>query len=186
MTINNKEIEIKFKIESIEKLREKLKENGAQFRGKAFQKTFRFDTHEKKLEKMNKFLRVRTGFKKTLTLKEKIEDKNFKKRKETELEIEDPKKMTSILKKLGFTKILIMEKNREKWFFKKTEIVIDELPMGKFIEIEGSEDSIEKVIKILNLDSKKRILGTYWDLWRDFKKKNNLKGEDIIFEKDKK
>jgi adenylate cyclase class 2 len=106
-----------------------------------------------------------------ITFKRKLKSKNFKEREEIELEISDPEKMEIILKNLGFTKVRIMEKYREKWKLKDTEIVIDKLPMGNFIEIEGKEKSIKKVVNLLGLDFKNRLVCTYWDLWKDFTKK---------------
>ncbi len=178
----DKEIEVKFILKDASEIRKILKKNKAKFKGRAFERTVRLDSSDKKLERVGKFLRVRTGFKKTVTFKKRVKNKNFKERIEIELKIEDEKKMIVILKNLGFSKALIMEKYREKWNLLDTEIVIDKLPMGLFIEIEGEEKAINKMIKLLKLDSKKRILLTYWDIWKDFAKKNNIKDENITFE----
>jgi adenylate cyclase class 2 len=175
------EIEIKFKIDKPQRVRNLLKEKGGLFIGKAFERTIRFDTPNKDLEKAGKFLRIKTGFANTITLKERVANSNYKERREMETTVGDPKEMIMILKKLGFTKTLIMEKYREKWEINKTEVVIDKLPMGNYIEIEGEKKTINKVIEILNLDAKQKILGTYWDLWREFAQENNIKNENIIF-----
>jgi adenylate cyclase class 2 len=126
-------------------------------------------------------LRLRTGFKNVITFKRKIKSKNFKEREEIELEISDPEKMEIILKNLGFTKVRIMEKYREKWKLNGTEIVIDKLPMGNFIEIEGRKKSIKKIVNLLGFDFKNRLVCTYWDLWKDFTKKKGIKNENIVF-----
>ena len=181
MATNNHEIEIKFKIDNPNLIRKILKREKMHFIGKAFEKTFRFDTTDKNLEQRGQFLRVRTGFKNVITFKRKIENKKFKEREEIELEISNPEKMMMILENLGFTKILIMEKYREKWRSDDIEIVIDRLPMGMFIEIEGEEKVIKEMVKTLGFDFKDRITGTYWDLWREFSKKENIKDENIIF-----
>jgi len=180
-----KEIELKFKIDESNLIRKKLKEERAKFIGKAFERTIKFDTENKDLEKKEKFLRVRTGFKNVITFKRKIksEDKKFKEREEIELEISDLEKMKKILENLGFTKKLIMEKYREKWQWGSAEVVIDRLPFGNFIEIEGSKKSIQKAAKILGLDLKEGITATYWGLWEDFRKRKGLKEENIIFKK---
>ena len=175
------EIELKFKIKDPETFRKELKDKKAKFLGKAFEKTFRFDTPNKDLEKEGKFLRVRTGFKNTLTLKQKMKDKEFKVREEIELEISNPQKMITILKKLGFARTLIMEKYREKWQFQGAEVVIDKLPMGVYIEIEGTKNSIQKVIEKLNLNPKEKITKTYWALWKDYSDKRGIKDENIVF-----
>jgi len=169
----NREIEIKFKIENPIFIKKRLKNSGAKFISKAFEKTLRFDTPDNLLERNKKFLRIKTGFKNVITLKKKIPSKKFKEREEIEFEIGDPKKMKIILENLGFTKVRIMEKYREKWCFNNTEIVIDKLPMGYFIEIEGNKKSIKRVAKFLKLDFKNRITKTYWDLWDEFRKEKN-------------
>lgn len=181
-----KEIELKFKIESPLSVGEKLKKAKAKFLGKVFERTFRFDTKSNDLKKQGKFLRVKVGFKNTLTFKRKakLKDLKFKEREEIELEISDPKKMEIILRNLGFTKMTIMEKYRQKWHLKNAEISIDRLPkMGNFVEIEGKKKAIRKVVKILGLNFKDGITATYWDLWEDYRKKKGIKNENIIFNK---
>lgn len=183
MKNDNYEIELKFKIDDDEKIRKLLKDKKAEFIGKAFERTIRFDTEDKKLEKEGKFIRTRTGFKDVITFKKKVESKEFKEREEIELEISDIERMNMILRNIGFSKSLIMEKYREKWNLNNTEIVIDELPMGKFVEIEGDKDSIKEVAEYLMLDLNQKITVTYWEIWKDFSKENNIDDENIIFHK---
>ena len=178
-----KEIEVKFKVVDFKPIRKALKKSGARFLGRAFEKTTKFDTPDGFLRRHNLWIRTRTGFKNVLTMKEKIgrDNKKFKQRKEIELEISDVQKMGWILKRLGFPKTLIMEKYREKWCLKKTEIVLDKLPFGNFIEIEGKPDSIEKTEKILKLMPKDRIITTYWHLWEEIRQRKGIKNKNIVF-----
>jgi len=179
--MNNREVEIKFKINKPDLVRTILKNKKAKFIGRAFERTTRCDTQNKILEKRGQFLRIRTGFKNTITFKRKVKNKEFKEREEIELELSDPEKMRTILENLGFTKILIMEKYREKWHLDNVEIVIDKLPMGTFLEIEGKEKEIKEMVKTLGLNSKNGITKTYWDLWKEFSKREGIKNENIIF-----
>jgi adenylate cyclase class 2 len=179
-----KEIEIKFKIKKPNLIREKLKNLKAEFVGKVFERTIKFDTEKENLKEQGKFLRIRTGFKNVITFKKKISkfDKDFKEREEIEVEISDPIEMEKILENLGFTKKWIMEKYREKWILGKVEISIDKLPrMGYFIEIEGKKGTIQNTAKILGLDFKNKITATYWDLWKDYCQREGIKEENIIF-----
>jgi adenylate cyclase class IV len=77
-----KEIEIKFKIKKPNLIREKLKNLKAEFVGKVFERTIKFDTEKENLKEQGKFLRIRTGFKNVITFKRKISkfDKDFKER----------------------------------------------------------------------------------------------------------
>jgi len=183
MKKTNREIEIKFVINNVRFIQKLLKKKRTKFVGRALERTIRFDTESKKLEKEGKFLRVRTGFKNVITFKRKIKNRRFREREEIELEIADPKSMEMILEKLGFTKKRIMEKYREKWEWGNAEIVVDKLPFGNFIEIEGSEKSILKTVKMLGFYFKDRIITTYWSLWEDYREKEGIKDENIVFKK---
>jgi adenylate cyclase class 2 len=176
---DNKEIEIKFKVSGISRLREKLGKLGAKNLGRVFERTIRFDTPEKDLEKSNKYVRVRTGFKNVITFKQKLAgDTKFKVRREIEFKIEDPEKMGEILEGLGFTKKLIMEKYREKWQLPKVEVVIDELPFGNFMEIEAGEKEITETAEKLGLKLSEGLTQSYWELNR-----NLGSGENILFKR---
>jgi predicted adenylyl cyclase CyaB len=183
MPSNYHEIELKFEIKNPSVIRQKLKELKAKFIGKAFERAFQLDTKNKDLRKKGVFLRVRTGFKTTLTLKKRLENKRFKEREEIELEISDPGKMRIILENLGFTWFRVMEKYREKWQLGSAEVTIDRLPMSYYVEIEGKEKVIEKIAKNLGFDISNGITKTYWGLWLDYAKENGIKDENIVFKR---
>lgn len=173
------EKEIKLKIDDVEKVLNTLKQHGAKFEGGALERTIRFDNENKDYEKAGKFFRVRSGFKNTVTLKEKIAggDKNVRARKETEFEVEDIDKMAYIFNVLGLNYSMTMEKYRQHWNYGGCDVTLDELPFGVFMEIEGEENAISEVCKNLGLDESKKILVTYWELWAEVSNK-----KDIIFE----
>jgi len=178
------EKEIKLEVSDFDAVIKSLKENGAEFLGNAFQKTIRFDDENKGLEKQGIFLRVRSGFENVITMKIKVKNDTVFERKEIELHIEDIEKMRKIIKKLGFEKEFIMEKYRSRWVLDGVDISLDELPFGLFIELEGDENKIFEVAKKLNLDTSKRIIVTYWDIFDKYKEKTGKTGEDIEFERD--
>lgn len=60
------------------------------------------------------------------------------------------------------------------------DFVVDELPFGYFIELEGEEGEIEKSIKELGLESNERISVAYLRVWNKYKEENNLTGECIF------
>jgi len=81
-----------------------------------------------------------------LTFKESLPARlDIKHRREEETRVDDPDAMELILAALGFTPALVYEKRRETWRLAHAEIVIDELPFGLFMEIEGSEKDIREV-----------------------------------------
>lgn len=177
------EKEIKLKVDDIANVSDVLRRSGAVFLGGALERTIRFDTVDLDYEKKGKFIRVRSGFSNTITLKEKIasENKNVRARKETEFEIEDIDKMSYILTTLGLNYTRTMEKYRQHWSLGNCAITLDELPFGIYMEIEGEESEISKVCKLLGVDENNKILVTYWDLWAEITDK-----KDIVFDPDHK
>lgn len=175
------EKEIKLKIDDANKVIAALRHSGAVFIGGALERTIRFDTAAQDYEKQGKFLRVRSGFSNTITLKEKIKsaEKNVRARKETEFEIEDINKMSYILNALGLDYTRTMEKYRQHWKLDNCSVTLDELPFGIFMEIEGEENEIYKICDKLGLDKDKKILVTYWELWAEI-----TDNKDIVFNSD--
>ncbi|WP_297499466.1 class IV adenylate cyclase [Thermococcus sp.] len=74
-------------------------------------------------------------------------DSESKTRKEIEVELTDPDRHTQILESLGFTEVLTVVKEREKYYVEKGVVItLDEVEgLGKFIEIETLVDDKEKV-----------------------------------------
>ncbi len=175
------EVEVKFSISDVDSFNNKLRLIGASFIGSAFQRTIRFDTPDNSLESDGKFLRVRSGFSDVITLKSKVVNDSFFEREEIELNVSDINKMRLILNRLGFSNEFIMEKYRSKWLFNNITICVDKLPFGSFIEIEGDSDGIKSVIKELGLDFNNRLTVSYWDLFDDYKKRNNINAKNIVF-----
>jgi adenylate cyclase class 2 len=88
----------------------------------------------------------RIGKSGVLTYKESLPAHlDMKRRREDETRVDNPEAMELILETLGLSPALIYEKRRETWRLAQTEIVIDELPFGLFMEIEGSEKGIREV-----------------------------------------
>jgi adenylate cyclase class 2 len=75
----------------------------------------------------------------------------IKRRREDETEVTDPEALAAILDALGYTAAAVYEKRRETWLVACVEVVIDELPFGQFVEIEGAEESIMEAERLLEL-----------------------------------
>jgi adenylate cyclase class 2 len=88
----------------------------------------------------------RIGKRGILTYKERFPTRSdVKHQREDETKVDDPDAMELILEALGFRPALVYEKQRETWTLGKAEIVIDELPFGLFMEIEGPEQHIRDI-----------------------------------------
>src|SRR4029079_4337265 len=104
----------------------------------------------------------RVGKRAILTYKERFPTRSeIKHQREDETRVEDAEAMELILEGLGFTAALVYEKRRETWKLGKTEVVIDELPFGLFMEIEGTEQAIREIESKLAIKGLKVELETY-------------------------
>src|SRR5882672_7238648 len=104
----------------------------------------------------------RIGKRGILTYKERFPTRSsIKHQREDETRIDDPDAMELILDALGFKPALVYEKRRQTWLLGKTEIVIDELPFGMFMEIEGPEQAIRDVESKLAIKRLRSETATY-------------------------
>lgn len=98
-------------------------------------------------------LRLRkTGRHATLTYKSRIAgDDEIKRQIEEETEVSDAMATQRIISELGLTLEVVYEKKRKTWRVGSVELMVDELPFGWFIEIEGPEESIDAAERRLGL-----------------------------------
>ena len=107
----------------------------------------------------------RVGGKATLTYKKRLpSSSSIKQQREEETVVADPDAMDAILAALGFTPALVYEKRRQTWLLGNTEIVIDVLPFGLFMEIEGRISQIKAVERKLGLKGLRAESATYSQL----------------------
>jgi adenylate cyclase class 2 len=115
----------------------------------------------------------RAGDRATLTFKErKVSDSSIKHQQEDETRVEDADATAAILNQLGYHPALVYEKRRSTWRLGETEVVIDVLPFGLFMEIEGDEDAIADAERLLLLSDLEAEMSTYPQLTMQFGKKN--------------
>jgi adenylate cyclase class 2 len=104
----------------------------------------------------------RVGDTATLTYKERLPSPTgIKRQREDETRVEDAKAVADILDALGYKPALVYEKRRATWRLADAEVVIDELPFGWFLEIEGDEESIDRTEKLLGLAGATVVHETY-------------------------
>ena len=97
-----------------------------------------------------------------LTFKQRLPSKStIKHQQEEETEVADAGVVDAILQALGFHLALVYEKRRTRWQLGQAEVVIDELPLGLFMEIEASERGIARVEIQLGIEDLPPVLQTY-------------------------
>lgn len=139
----------------------RLPQIGAKRSGEEFEENTLFSGDG--LDPQHSVLRLRrVGKRAILTYKERFPTRSdIKQQREDETAVADAEAMELILDALGFAPALVYEKRRETWKLGKTEIVIDELPFGLFMEIEGDEQSIRDIESKLEIKRLRAETATY-------------------------
>jgi len=165
--------------------RERLLAAGAVLtKPRIYERNVRFDTADERLYKELSLLRLRQDTAVTLTYKgtsEKQSQSEAKVREELEVEVSDFDTLSLIFQRLGFAPMQVYEKYRETFTWQDVEIVLDELPYGNFIELEGDEGGIKTAVSHLNLHWQDRIVDNYLGLMAQLKAHHNLPFHDLTF-----
>jgi len=168
------EIEVKIKIEStgIEDYRGKIMKNNFRLISPRYlEHNIVFDTPDKKLKTNNFLLRLRKkGDKSTVTfkrpVKKSLSSAYYKIREETEVEVLDFENMRKIFIGLGYEPVFVYEKYREVFQKGNVRLMVDETPIGNFIEIEGMEKDIDRTGRELGYSKRDYIVDNYRSLFR--------------------
>ena len=162
------EVEKKYRLtrEGRASLIERLRASGATFEGEEFEENTLYAGGQ--LDSSRQVLRLRrVGGRAVLTYKERGDSSSSVKRyREDETRVDDAAALADILGALGFTPSLVYEKRRATWQLKGAEIVVDELPFGLFLEIEGEESVIAELEELLGLTEAEAEMSTYPELAR--------------------
>jgi adenylate cyclase, class 2 len=166
------EIEKKYRLtrKQCQELQRRLPEIGAVFEGKDFEENTIYSGGM--LDASTSVLRLRRigdgadtacpGHRAVLTYKRRFPGvSSIKQQQEDETPVSNAEAMAAILDALGFVPALVYEKRRATWRLGDAEIVIDELPFGLFMEIEGPEAAIRKVQRQLAIKGLRAEQATY-------------------------
>lgn len=180
------EVEVKFMLRDLAPIRGRLVDMGAEIIApRVFERNVRFDTADEALLARQQLLRLRQDTRVRLTFKgPAAEDttSEAKVREEIELDVGHFDRMSAVLQRLGFLPIQIYEKYRETYQWRGVEIVLDEMPFGDFIELEGVEADLRPAAEALGLDWSRRILANYLALMELCRRSFNLSFSDLTFE----
>ena len=157
------EIEKKYRLTKKQRqdVQRRLPEIGAALEGEEFEENTLYSGGA--LEVGTSVLRLRrVGDGAVLTYKQRFPGVSaVKQQQEDETKVSDAEAMEAILDALGFVPALVYEKRRTTWRLGDAEIVIDELPFGLFMEIEGPESEIRKVERQLAIKGLRAEHATY-------------------------
>lgn len=164
-TPNNLEVEVKFLVDDLAAMRQKVLEaGGVLHHPRVYERNIRYDNAWQGLARQDKLLRLRQDSRNVITYKgpaQNVDVAQVKIREELEIEVDDFDGAAAILQKLGFEAVQVYEKYRETFRLGQVEVVLDEMPYGNFMELEGEEGEIVAAAARLGLNWHQRILANY-------------------------
>ena len=183
--MNEQETEVKFYVRSLKKIELRLLELKAQLiQPRIHEINFRYDLPDGSLRAKGQVLRLRRDTNAILTYKgpSDIIDGVFS-RKELETTIGDLETAQRIFKALGYVQILIYEKYRAVYEINDCHIMLDELPYGDFVEIEGSDvSSIRKMALQIELEFESAVGAGYARIFENYNSKYGFPPSDLTFD----
>lgn len=179
------EVEVKFLLADLTAVRDRILRSGATLTApRVYERNVRYDTADEALLTREELLRLRQDTAVTLTYKAPSaaeRDSEAKVREEIEVQVDDFERMATILQRLGFQQQQVYEKYRETFHLAGVDILLDEMPYGFFLELEGSEEAIRAAAAQLGLDWSRRIRDNYLGIMGALQERYNLPFRDVTF-----
>jgi len=184
MSATGTEIEIKMLVYDLAKIETRLRGMGARLvQPRIFEQNLRFDLPDASLRNYHRVLRLRQDVNAVLTYKGpgKVVD-GIRAREEWEVTVSDFAVMRKIIESLGYDIQFIYEKYRTTYDIEQSHVMLDETPLGSFVEIEGADEvSIFSAANHLQLDSTTAIPDSYQLLFEQAKTSLGLTFRDMTF-----
>jgi adenylate cyclase class 2 len=179
------ETEIKLAVPDAASARKVLRKAGfAISRPRVFEANTVFDTEPSTLRASSRLLRIRTaGRVVTFTYKGPPSVGRHKSREELETTVADAARLTEIVKRLGFEPKFRYEKYRTE--FKQPRkagiAVLDETPIGTYLELEGREQWIDRTARQLGFTESDYITTSYGRLYLEWCAARQCEAGDMVF-----
>jgi len=184
----NLEIEVKLACEDLDRLR------NAGFvvtlqTPRHFEDNWLLDLPDRSIFKQGAALRVRSvNGKGSVTFKGAVIESNesrVKVREEIETELSEPERMIELFERLGYRRSFRYQKYRTTYALLldgvELKVVLDETPMGNFIEIEGDETRIARVFEAAGFSDAEIVRESYPELQASRCRDRGVPLEDLVF-----
>jgi adenylate cyclase, class 2 len=197
------EIEIKLRVEDTAEMARRLRRLGARSLGRVHERNTLFDSPDHSLGQSGRVLRVRSteevGAAKAgrgreggrrrrvrgvLTYKSPVEESRYKVRQEIEVTVGSPEQAELILQGLGFRSWFQYEKFRTTYRVPgllRLVIVLDETPIGVFLELEGAPEAIDRAAKLLGYGPGDYLRESYYELFERERGRMGLERGRMLF-----
>lgn len=172
------EVERKYLHVNFAELRSHLQKQAAVCLGRHFERNVVYETDPPSFCQQKKLLRLRSCFwaertpQYVLTFKAPAAQaealQGFKVRREDEVFVSSAESMGAILEGQGFVPWACYEKVRETWQVSAVSVVLDVLPFGRFVELEGDAVAIDAFALTLDLAEAEQSTQSYAALYRDW------------------
>ena len=184
---SKQETEIKLAVPDAASARRLLRAAGFRIlHRRVFEANTVFDTPGLELRKRVSLLRVReAGRTVTLTYKGPPCVSRHKSREEVEIEIPGARTISAILERLGFHATFRYEKYRTEFHHpgRRGIVMLDETPVGVFLELEGTPSWIDRAARALGFDESGYITASYGRLYLEWCAGRGVKPSDMVWGK---
>ncbi len=200
MSDRGQETEAKFYVLHLDQITTRIQKLQARLiQQRVLETNLRFDLPDASFHSTGRVLRLRRDTKARLTYKGAGQNKSgVLDRQEIEFVVDDFEKARQFLEALGYRQTMVYEKYRTTYILESDsllsenqkrasglqscQIMLDALPYGDFVEIEGETlDQIQSMAVKLNLDWNAAIETSYTGLFENVRKTLKLSFQDILF-----
>jgi adenylate cyclase class 2 len=185
MSRSSHEVEIKLAVPGVAEARRSL--YGVGFRvhkRRTFEDNLVLDTAALTLRKGATLLRVREAAgKTTVTFKGRPIASRHKSREELEYEASSARGAVAVFERLGFERTFRYQKYRTEYKVRGSSGVamLDETPIGVFMELEGNPGWIDRTAAKLGFSERDYITASYGRLYLEWCEQNRRKPGDMVF-----
>jgi adenylate cyclase, class 2 len=181
------ETEIKLRLQDAAGGRRLLRACGFRcVRRRIFESNVLYDTAAGELRSLGVILRVRqAGGKALLTYKGPSTPAKHKTREEIETYVSNPMELRKILELLGYQPVFWYEKYRTEYqdFAGRGVVMLDETPVGVFLELEGPPDWIDLTARRLGFSESDYITMSYASIYLDDCAARGISPKHMVFPK---
>lgn len=180
------EVEIKLRLpEDLDPIRRKLRSASFQVsKRRTFEHNALFDNPEHSLQNQGKLIRIRhAGAKAVLTYKGPSVAGRHKKRPEIEIDLPDPATFEEILRQIGYDATFCYEKFRTEFETRAGggTVMLDETPIGNFLEIEGKPRWIDHTAERLGFTRVDYVTSSYGFLYMTYCREHKITPTHMVF-----
>jgi len=179
----NQETEAKFYVRDLAAAARRLEQMGARLvQPRTHELNLRFDRPDGSLRRAGCALRLRRDAQSRLTYKEPaMRTEGALSRREVEFTVGDFEAAREFLEALGYEVTFRYEKYRTTYALGKAQVMLDELPYGNFVEIEGEMETLRRAAERLGLNWEAAIPTSYHALFERLCAARGLASRELSF-----